>query len=151
MFCINCSHATTQVSNSRPSKKAPSIWRRRICPRCKTTFTTYEIPSLAENKPVTLDDGKRDQFNLGRLIQSIAASFSHDTDKARYDSLALAQTIEGKLSTAEEALTPAIIARTTHDTLKHFDELAAVQYAAKHHLITTLRRRGRPSLASPDL
>lgn len=151
MFCINCSHAT-QVRNSRPSKKTPVIWRRRFCPQCGTTFTTYERPSLAENKSVQNPDSyASDTFNIGKLIQSIAAAFSHDEHKAQYDSLALAQTVEDSLSTDTVALTPQHIAQTTYVVLKRFDELAAIQYAAKHHLITNVRRRGRPSLSSPDL
>lgn len=150
MFCINCTHTTTAVRNSRPNKKMPSVWRRRVCPACGHAFTTYEKPSLAENKPVMKTEGT-EAFNLGRLIQSVAASFSHDIHKAQYDSLWLAETIESHLSTTSEALTPKLIAAVTYSTLKRFDELAALQYAAKHHLVTNVRRRGRPSLASPDL
>lgn len=151
MFCINCSHPTTRVSNSRPAKKSPSVWRRRVCPQCSVSFTTYEKPALAENTSVVRPDGHREAFNLGRLIQSIAAAFTHDTHKARYDSLALAETVADKLSMTSDKLTPELIASTTYGTLKRFDELAAMQYAARHHLITTIRRRGRPSFASPEL
>ncbi len=151
MFCINCSSSSTQVSNSRPSKKSPSIWRRRTCLQCHNAFTTYELPSLAENKVVILADGTNDKFNLGRLILSISTAFSHDIRKAQYDSLPLAQTVESKLVISREPLSPTLIVETVYETLKRFDELAAIQYAARHHLITNVRRRGRPSLASPGL
>ena len=59
----------------------------------------------------------------------------------------LAQTVEEALSTEYTIITPDDIAAVTHQTLKRFDELAAVQYAAKHRLISTVRRRGRPSLS----
>ena len=146
MFCINCFHTTTSVTNSRPHKKQAQIWRRRHCKKCGVTFTTYERPSLADNKIISLSTGQTDTFNLGRLILSIAKAFTHAPNEAQYNSLWLAQTVEDILSTERQVLTPEDIEATTHHVLKQFDELAAMQYAAQHQLITSLRRRGRPSL-----
>ena len=146
MICINSFNDSTKVLNSRPSTKKPLVWRRRQGIKSGIIFTTYERPALAENKPIRTSQGDNDTFNLGRLILSIAASFSHNQHAAKYDSLWLAQTVEDTLSmTPDDTLSPELIAHTTHHTLKRFDELAAVQYAAKHHLITSIRRRGRPS------
>ena len=147
MKCIYSENEPTRVVNSRANKKAPIVWRRRQGVASGVTFTTYERPSLAENKPVTLPNDKQDTFNLGRLIISIAAAFTHDDHAAKYDSLWLAQTVEDRLSMHEGALTPQLIAEATYAALKRFDELAAVQYAAKHKLINSIRRRGRPSIA----
>ena len=149
MFCINCFHKTTAVTNSRVRKNQPQIWRRRYCTVCSTTFTTYERPSLSENKKVHLNGGKSEHFNLGRLLISIARSLSHSPDDAKNQSLYLAQTIEDTLSSQREIITPEDIAATTHQVLKRFDEAAAMQYAIQHNLITSTRKRGRPSLASP--
>jgi transcriptional repressor NrdR len=146
MFCINCFHKNTQVVNSRPHKKQPTVWRRRKCPNCDTIFTTHERPALAENKGVTLPDGKATVFNLGKLIQSIARSFTHDPHEAAYSSLYLAMSVEDTLSSQQEIISPEDIAATTHDILKRYDQLAAMQYAAQHKLVTSARRRGRPSL-----
>lgn len=147
MFCVNCFHASTSVANSRTSKKQPSVWRRRKCPNCSTVFTTYERPSLAENKSVYLPDGNNEKFNLGKLTLSIAKAFIHSPKEAQYHSLYLAQTVEDTLSSQCETLTPEDIAATTHQTLKRYDEMAAMQYAIQHTLITSTRRRGRPSLS----
>lgn len=145
MFCINCFSASTTVANSRPNKKQPSVWRRRKCARCGEVFTTYERPSLADNKSIALPSGKSDMFNLGKLILSIAKAFSHSPKNAEYNALWLAQTVEDTLSSQRETITPEDIEAVTHDTLKRFDELAAVQYAAQHQMIIATRRRGRPS------
>ncbi len=147
MFCINCFHKNTAVVNSRPHKKKPTVWRRRKCPSCGNTFTTLERPSLADNKPVHLPSGKTDTFNLGKLIISISKAFTHSPKDAEYNALWLAQTIEDTLSTEHTVVTPEDIEAVTHQTLKRFDELAAIQYAAQHQLISSTRqRRGRPSL-----
>lgn len=145
MFCINCFHTSTRVANSRPHKKYPSVWRRRKCPNCNTAFTTIERPSLAENKSVSLSDGSTEAFNIGKLIISISSAFSHASEKAQYESLWLAQTVEDILSTEYALITPEDITAVTHQTLKRFDPLAAMQYAARYRLITSTRRRGRPS------
>lgn len=146
MFCINCFNTNTKVANSRPNKKQPLVWRRRQCTKCNATFTTYERPSLADNKLISLPNGKTDTFNLGKLILSISRAFTHAPQEAEYNALWLAQTVEDILSTEREVVTPEDIEATTHMTLKRFDELAAIQYAAQHKLISSTKRRGRPSL-----
>lgn len=146
MFCINCFHKNTLVSNSRPHKKQPQIWRRRKCSSCGASFTTYERPSLADNKPIHKPDGTTTPFNLGKLIISISRSFTHNATEGASSSLWLAQTVEDTLSTQYTTITPEDIEVVTHQVLKRFDELAAVQYAAQHLLISSLKRRGRPSL-----
>lgn len=150
MFCVNCFHPTTAVNNSRPHKKQPSIWRRRTCQQCGAVFTTYERPSLAENTPVSLPSGATEQFNLGRLIISIAKAFHHAPQEAQTNALWLAQTVEDQLSTQLKTITPEDIEVIVHQVLKQYDELAAVQYAAQHQLLTSVKRRGRPSLASRE-
>lgn len=116
-----------------------------MCPNCGISFTTYERPSLADNKLVYLDNGKTNVFNLGKLILSIAKSFTHSPEEAGYNALWLAQTVEDTLSTQHETITPQDIEAIVHDVLRRFDELAAVQYAAQHHMIIATRKRGRPS------
>lgn len=148
MICLYSKNETTKVVNSRASKKNPVVWRRRQGALSGTTFTTYERPALAENKKIHLDDGSQDTFNLGKLLLSVAAAFTHNPKAAQYDSLWIAHTVEDTLSMDIETLTPQRIAETTYTVLKRFDELAAMQYAARYHLITNVRRRGRPSVAS---
>lgn len=146
MFCINCFNGTTRVSNTRANKKQAHIWRRRSCNRCGAVFTTRERPSLADNKPIILSSGEKDQFNLGKLILSISRAFTHNASEAEYNALWLAQTTEDILSTEQETVTPEDIEATVHNVLKRYDELAAIQYAAQHNLISSTRKRGRPSL-----
>lgn len=141
MFCANCFAPKTQVTNSRGAKKHAAVWRRRHCTACGADFTTYEKPSVAENKSVLTNNGTTTVFNLGKLIVSIAASFGHDKQKADYDTLWLAQTVEDTLSTQIRSISAEDIAAITHQTLHAFDTLAAMQYAAKHQLINPSRKR----------
>ena len=150
MFCIHCFHSKTSVTNSRPHKKTPSIWRRRTCEACGKSFSTRERPSLKDGQVVHLTNGGNEPFNPGKLLLSIAASFSHDKPAAAYDSWWLTETVEELLATEVKMLTPDDIAAVTHAVLGRYDELAAVQYAAQQQLVTSLRKRGRPSPASLD-
>lgn len=146
MFCINCFHSSTQVTNSRPNKKQPFIWRRRSCPQCGTVFTTTERPSLAHNQTIHLPSGDTIPFNIGKLIISLSRAFQHNPVDAEYATLELAQTIEAILVTEIKTITSEDIEVTSHQVLKRYDELAAMQYAAQHQLITSSKKRGRPSL-----
>ena len=150
MICINCFHQSTNVINSRPHKKQVSVWRRRQCPHCACVFTTTETPSLTDNKKISLPSNTLDVFSLGKLTISISNAFNHDKQKAAYDSMWLAQTVEQTLSSEYSIITPDDIAAVTHQTLKKYDQLAAVQYAATHRLIVSARRRGRPSLSPSE-
>lgn len=146
MICINCFHDKTQVANSRRHKNNPAVWRRRTCPKCQVRFTTYERPSLDDQ--LVLD--RRNQpipFNIGKLTISVARSFQHNKQSADNDSYFLAQTIESKLIIHGKSPSVDDIAAITHETLKQFDPIAAIQYAAQHDLITLNRRPGRPSVA----
>jgi transcriptional repressor NrdR len=149
MFCIYCFHEDTSVSNSRPHKKRPSVWRRRKCSRCKKSFTTLEQPQLGgrnihtKNGPVP--------FNIGRLTVSIANAFAHDPLTGKEQAYWLAQSVEATLASEHPQITLQEIEAITHQTLKRFDEVAATQYALKHQLIVSAsKRRGRPSLVSRD-
>lgn len=151
MFCINCLHPKTAVMNSRPHKKQPTIWRRRSCPQCGAIFTTTERVTVTDQRSIVDTNGVKTPFNIGQLLISIAQSFSHDPLQAKTDSLHLAQTVETMLVAQTRGdITSDQLAHTVYGVLKKYDELAAVQYAAKHQLISSLRKRGRPSLASPE-
>lgn len=145
MKCINCFHVKTSVTNSRPNQ-SPLVWRRRSCPHCKSIFTTYEKPSL-DDRHILDRDGAKHPFNIGRLIISISKSFHHNPEQAKTDSLYLAETVETKLIMHGKDLSVDDITAITHTTLKQYDPVAAIQYAAQHDLVTLKRRPGRPSIS----
>lgn len=151
MICVNCFHGKTKITNSRPHRKQSGTWRRRQCESCGNVFTTYEKPALDESVtihyPGNSSKGVQAPFSLSKLTLSIAGSFSHDEVARQLHSLPLAETVEQLLITQVKQPSADDIAATTHQVLKRFDELAALQYAASHGLVeTTRKRRGRPSL-----
>lgn len=131
MVCPYC-HGNTHVSNTRPQKRSNRLWRRRKCEKCGATFTSLEAIDVASvlrvshNKRPTL-------FDKDRLLISIYESCRH-RKQAHSDASALAQTVVDTLmrQTTDGILEVDTIRIVTHQTLLHFDPVAAAVYAATH-------------------
>ena len=72
MKCPFCSYLQDKVVDSRESKEADSIRRRRECERCGKRFTTYErideIPYMVIKK-----DGSRQKFDRQKVLNGLHA------------------------------------------------------------------------------
>ncbi len=70
MKCPYCCFAEDRVVDSRESKEADSIRRRRECARCNKRFTTYErideIPYMVVKK-----DGRREKFDRSKVLDGL--------------------------------------------------------------------------------
>ncbi|WP_419803815.1 transcriptional regulator NrdR [Terriglobus sp.] len=73
MKCPFCGYAQDKVVDSRESKEADSIRRRRECERCNKRFTTYErideIPYMVVKK-----DGRREKFDRQKILSGLLHS-----------------------------------------------------------------------------
>src|ERR1700710_482842 len=70
MKCPFCAFTQHKVIDSRESKEAESIRRRRECERCNKRFTTYErideIPYMVVKK-----DGRREKFDRQKVLNGL--------------------------------------------------------------------------------
>src|SRR5438128_987815 len=70
MKCLFCGFANDKVVDSRESKEADSIRRRRECLKCEKRFTTYErideIPYMVVKK-----DGRREKFDRQKVLNGL--------------------------------------------------------------------------------
>jgi transcriptional repressor NrdR len=70
MKCPYCGFAQDRVVDSRESKEADSIRRRRECEKCNRRFTTYErideIPYMVVKK-----DGRRERFDRQKILSGL--------------------------------------------------------------------------------
>lgn len=132
MVCIYCG-AKTRVTNSRAQKRLGGTWRRRLCEHCKAVFTTIEAPDLTASLRVRLTDGSLRPFERDLLFMSIVQSLGHRSD-AVSAATALTDTVTTKaLKAAQGAvLDRSSIISLTLATLKHFDDISAMYYAAYH-------------------
>ncbi len=67
MRCPFCNHIEDKVVDSRETREAQSIRRRRECLKCGRRFTTYErideIPYMVVKK-----DGRRERFDRQKVL-----------------------------------------------------------------------------------
>lgn len=142
MLCIYCHNQTTEVTNSRPHKKEPSVWRRRRCTHCDAYFTTQEKPVFSDSVwVIAAKTGAKSPFYQGKLVASIAKSFAHDEPRGAINALPLSDTIISMLLFENASVSTAQICALTHTVLKRFDPSAALQYALSHHLEAAPARR----------
>ena len=70
MKCPFCGFGQDRVVDSRESKEADAIRRRRECERCNKRFTTYErideIPYMVVKK-----DGRRERFDRQKVLSGL--------------------------------------------------------------------------------
>jgi transcriptional repressor NrdR len=70
MKCPFCGFENDKVVDSRESKEADSIRRRRECLKCEKRFTTYErideIPYMVVKK-----DGRRERFDRQKILSGL--------------------------------------------------------------------------------
>ncbi len=143
MICYNCKNTSTDVTNSRPHKKQPQVWRRRTCSRCGSVFTTLERPQIVW--VVQYPNDAHQPFNIGILILSIAQSFQHDPALGKQSAFDLAETVVTKVTTSSSTdKNPAIIAASriaqcTYAVVKRYDSRAGLVYALQHNLEDTSR------------
>ena len=146
MICIKCSH-DTKVTNSRPHKKTPSVWRRRQCLSCGATFTTNEVVADDSYLFYVVRGNEKEAFSLPRLMFSIGQALSHRHDIAD-DAYWLTQTVAQSVqATASDTVEVRSLAETTWQTLAQFDATAGISYGARHELLENTAqkpRRGRP-------
>jgi transcriptional regulator NrdR family protein len=145
MICTKCFHGKTQVTNSRPHKTSPSIWRRRQCLKCSHIFTTLETPDTSEAATIS---GK--PFSAPRLTVSLAGYLSHRGNEAPDDASWLVATVQ-QLMWAEhkKKLTSRELVDMVYPILDRFDAIAGLRYATEHGLISGQQqkpRRGRPRI-----
>ncbi|HDZ90347.1 MAG TPA: transcriptional repressor NrdR, partial [Deltaproteobacteria bacterium] len=70
MICPYCTELNNKVVDSRLSKDAKTIRRRRECIACGRRFTTYE--KLEDILPMVVKkDGRREPFNRDKIVSGI--------------------------------------------------------------------------------
>jgi transcriptional repressor NrdR len=70
MKCPFCSHADTQVVETRMAEDGDFIRRRRQCAHCEKRFTTYERPDVTF-PAVVKKDGRRIEYERAKLLGSM--------------------------------------------------------------------------------
>jgi transcriptional repressor NrdR len=129
MKCPFCGFAQDRVVDSRESKEADSIRRRRECEKCERRFTTYErideIPYMVVKK-----DGRREKFERHKVLSGLLrACEKRPVSAAKLE--AIVDATESYLMDApERERTTSEIGELIMENLKALDTVAYIRFAS---------------------
>jgi len=129
MKCPYCGFAQDRVVDSRESKDADSIRRRRECERCNKRFTTYErideIPYMVVKK-----DGRREKFDR----QKVLAGLLHSCQKRKVSVAQMQEIVDATESfvvdSPERERSATSIGELIMHRLKEIDTVAYIRFAS---------------------
>ena len=126
MICPFCGRAVkTRTYNSRPAAGKAQVWRRRRCPRCGESFTTYEKLDLSY-LVIGKRNGGSELYSRPKLFASIYQAHL-DADEAE----ALTSTIEHQLLNMRQVLISSKdVAELTSSVLHAFDRRSHARYSS---------------------
>jgi len=129
MKCPYCGFTQDKVIDSRESKDADSIRRRRECERCTKRFTTYErldeIPYMVVKK-----DGRREKFDR----QKVLAGLLHSCQKRKVSVAQMQQIVDATeayvVDSPERERSTTDIGELIMQRLKEIDTVAYIRFAS---------------------
>jgi transcriptional repressor NrdR len=129
MRCPYCSHAETQVVETRESDEGDVIRRRRRCLKCDKRFTTYERAEIALPALVK-KDGSRVEFDPAKLRASMQLALRKRPVSTEQVDAALDRIHDKLLATGAREVTSARVGELVMRELKRIDKVAYVRFAS---------------------
>lgn len=129
MRCPFCSHAETQVVETRVAEDGEFIRRRRQCGGCEKRFTTYERPDV--NFPsVVKKDGRRIEYDRQKLLASMNLALRKRPVSTEQVDAAVERIEEKLLALGVRELPSSRIGELVMRELKKLDKVAYVRFAS---------------------
>ncbi len=129
MKCPYCGFAQDRVVDSRESKEADSIRRRRECERCNKRFTTYEpideIPYMVVKK-----DGRREKFERSKVLNGLLRACEKRPISAGKLEDLVDQTESFLMDSPERERTTTEIGQLLMEKLKELDTVSYIRFAS---------------------
>jgi len=129
MKCPFCSHADTQVVETRISEDGDSIRRRRQCASCEKRFTTYERPDVTY-PAIVKKDGRRIEYERPKLLASMKLALRKRPVSTEQVDSAVERIEEKLLSLGVRELPSARLGELVMRELKKLDKVAYVRFAS---------------------
>src|SRR5262245_37836294 len=129
MTCPFCNHREDKVIDSRESKEADVVRRRRECLQCGRRFTTYErideIPYMVIKK-----GGRREKFERQKVLNGLLkACEKRPVSMGRLSELV--NRVESKVSDSpDREISTTAIGEFLMDSLRDLDKIAYVRFAS---------------------
>jgi transcriptional repressor NrdR len=129
MKCPFCGFAQDRVVDSRESKEADSIRRRRECEKCERRFTTYErideIPYMVVKK-----DGRREKFERHKVLSGLLRACEKRPVSAAQLEAIVDATESYLMDAPERERTTSEIGELIMENLKTLDTVAYIRFAS---------------------
>ena len=129
MKCPYCGFALDRVVDSRESKEADSIRRRRECERCNKRFTTYErldeIPYMVVKK-----DGRREKFERQKVLSGLLRACEKRPVSAGKLEAIVDETEAFLMDSPERERTTSQIGELIMNQLRTIDKVAYIRFAS---------------------
>jgi transcriptional repressor NrdR len=159
MRCPKCGSRDDKVIDSRQSRDASSIRRRRECLKCKYRFTTYEEIERSDLR-VVKRNRTHEPFDRRKLAASVAKAF----EKRSTSLLTLEDIVDEivhELETGGREVPSSAIGAKVLEKLRAIDEVAYLRYASVYQqfqdvdefvdAIHRLGRRVKPNALQREL
>ena len=129
MKCPYCAYKQDKVIDSRESKDADSIRRRRECERCNRRFTTYErldeIPYMVVKK-----DGRREKFDRQKVLSGLL----HSCQKRKVSVTQMQEIVDAVeafvVDSPERERSTTSVGELIMNRLKDIDTVAYIRFAS---------------------
>lgn len=129
MKCPFCSGQSDKVVDSRSAAGGEAVRRRRECTSCGKRYTTYEYIERG-GLQVIKNDGKREDFNPGKLINGMLLACKK-RPVSRETIERAAEEIENRLlDESRGEVTSGRIGELVMDILRDLDDVAYVRFAS---------------------
>src|SRR5665213_3293091 len=138
MKCPYCGFGQDRVVDSRESKEADSIRRRRECEQCNKRFTTYErideIPYMVVKK-----DGRREKFERQKVLSGLLRACEKRPVSASKLEIIVNDTETFLVDSPERERSTREIGELIMDRLKAIDTVAYIRFASVYRDFTDVR------------
>ena len=129
MKCPFCGFENDKVVDSRESKEADSIRRRRECLKCEKRFTTYErideIPYMVVKK-----DGRRERFDRQKILNGLLRACEKRPVPASKLEAIVNATETFLIEAPERERTTSEVGELIMEHLKGIDTVAYIRFAS---------------------
>ena len=129
MKCPFCSHADTQVVETRMSEEGDSVRRRRQCGACDKRFTTYERPDVTF-PAIVKKDGRRIEYERDKLRASMNLALRKRPVSTEQTDGAIERIEEKLLNLGLREVPSTRIGELVMRELKKLDKVAYVRFAS---------------------
>ncbi len=129
MKCPFCGHTESRVVDSRISRDAESIRRRRECLKCRKRFTTSERGE--ETLPLVVKkDGRRESFDRQKILNGLKKACEKRPISVDVLEKIVSRIEQGLIESGEREVKSSVVGEKVVEELYNLDGIAYVRFAS---------------------